>query len=305
MLFDQGPLLGDGGSVFELERRGYIQAGPYTPEVVLEHPQAVLQLHREFVRCGADIIQALTFYGSGDKVKDQTLNREAVLLARQAGSKWVAAGLSPTPSFRQGKPAAEIQGLMEQHLALQAEAGVDLVIAETFLWLEEALLALKVIKDAGLPAVVTMNLGPAGSADGHSPADCARRLEQAGAEVVGTNCSHPPVRALAAALEMKRAVSCKVACQPIAYHHRGSERPFEMWDDFPLNLEAHLLGRQAMADFARQAFEGGLDLIGGCCGVGPHHLRAMAEALGRTTPASDKSPDMSRHLIPEVRERFS
>lgn len=302
----RGPLLGDGGSVFEMERRGYMQAGPYTPEVVLEHPQAVVQMHSEYRRCGADVLQALTFYGSDDKVRKLAeLNRRAVLLAREAadGKAFVAGGLSPTPSFRAGASAQETKSVMARHLELQCEAGVDLVIGETFLWLEEALLALQVIKEAGLVAVLTMNLSLGGTPEGHTPAECARRLEDAGADVVGINCSYSPEFALPAALQMKEAVSCPVACQPIAYHNPHTKQPFEQWEDFPLNLEAHLLGRQAMADFAGRASEGGLSFIGGCCGVGPHHLRAMAEALGRVTEASDKSPDLSEHMIPEVRER--
>ena len=65
---DRGVVLGDGGYLLELERRGWVQAGPFTPEVSIEHPEALLELHREFARAGADVLQALTFYASEDKL---------------------------------------------------------------------------------------------------------------------------------------------------------------------------------------------------------------------------------------------
>ena len=64
----QGPVLGDGGYLLELEKRGYVQAGPFTPEVVIEHPEALVQLHREFLRAGAEVLQTMTFYASEDKL---------------------------------------------------------------------------------------------------------------------------------------------------------------------------------------------------------------------------------------------
>src|SRR5947207_11235698 len=87
----QGPVLGDGGYLLELEKRGYVQAGPYTPEVAIEHPEALLQLHREFKRAGSDVLQTCTFYASEDKLKEagfagriEEINRNAVRLAREA-----------------------------------------------------------------------------------------------------------------------------------------------------------------------------------------------------------------------------
>merc|ERR1719186_589141 len=72
---EEGPVIGDGGFLFELEKRGYITAGPFTPEVVVEHPEAVKQLHREFLRCGSDVMQAFTYYATEDKLtnRGQTL----------------------------------------------------------------------------------------------------------------------------------------------------------------------------------------------------------------------------------------
>src|SRR6266516_4782427 len=64
----EGPVLGDGGYLLELEKRGYVQAGPFTPEVVIDHPDALEQLHREFLRAGFDVLQTMTFYASKEKL---------------------------------------------------------------------------------------------------------------------------------------------------------------------------------------------------------------------------------------------
>merc|ERR1711887_439225 len=67
-------VIGDGGFVFALEKRGYVKAGPWTPEAASEHPEAVRQLHREFLRAGADVMQTFTFYASDDKLENRGNN---------------------------------------------------------------------------------------------------------------------------------------------------------------------------------------------------------------------------------------
>ncbi|MBI3927705.1 MAG: homocysteine S-methyltransferase family protein [Armatimonadetes bacterium] len=301
-------VLGDGGYVLELEHRGYIQAGPYTPEVALEHPEALEQLHREFARAGAQVLQACTFYGSGDKLElvgrqhqVEDINRAAVRLARKVAgeSLLVAGGLSPTPTFQPGdrRPLE----LMVRQVQVQADEGVDFIIGETFIWLEEARLALEAIRTTRLPAMITLNIGLGGSRDGHSPEECARRLEDAGADILGSNCSYDPEISLQVASRMAAATGVFAACQPLGY--RTGEIPFTELPEFPLGLEERQLTRFAMADFAARARDSGIRFIGGCCGVAPYHLRAMAEALGRTPSAGAKSPDLSRHIIPEIRRK--
>src|ERR1700751_2043995 len=90
----EGPVLGDGGYLLELEKRGYVQAGPFTPEGVVEHPDALAELHREFLRAGADVLQTMTFYASDDKLatvgmegKVDEINRNAVRIAREVASE--------------------------------------------------------------------------------------------------------------------------------------------------------------------------------------------------------------------------
>src|SRR3954462_9808995 len=89
-----GPVLGDGGVLLELEKRGYVQAGPFTPEVVIEHPEALAQLHREVLRAGTEAFQTMTFYASDDKLatvglagKVDEINRDAVGIARKVAAE--------------------------------------------------------------------------------------------------------------------------------------------------------------------------------------------------------------------------
>src|SRR6188472_2632335 len=105
----EGPVLGDGGYLLELEKRGYVQAGPFTPEVVIEHPDALAQLHREFLRAGAEVLQTMTFYATDDKLATvglagsvDDINRTAVRVARDVaaeGDALVAGNLSLTWAF--------------------------------------------------------------------------------------------------------------------------------------------------------------------------------------------------------------
>lgn len=163
----QGVVLGDGGYLLELERRGYVQAGPFTPEVSIRHPDALRQLHIEFLRAGADVLQTLTYYASRDKLgttgyadQVEAINRAAARIARQvAGDQvFVAGTLSITWQFDPDSPSskARVSELFDEQVALQAEEGVDLFICETFHYVEEALLALKAVQKVGLPAMVTM-----------------------------------------------------------------------------------------------------------------------------------------------------
>jgi len=91
---DRGPVICAEGYLFELERRGYIQAGGFVPEVVLEHPEKVAELHREFVHAGSDVVEAFTYYAHREKLRVigregdlETINRTALGLAREVAAE--------------------------------------------------------------------------------------------------------------------------------------------------------------------------------------------------------------------------
>ena len=293
----EGVVLGDGGYLLELERRGYVQAGPFVPEVSLTRPEALAELHREFVDAGAEVVQTLTFYASEDKLatvglegRVDEMNRAAVGIARtvadEAPSEVLVAGnLSCTWAYDPEDTSSHrhVREMFDRQLATMTDGGVDFVIAETFNWLGEALVAAEAIKETGLPAMVTMAPdNDPNSFEGYTPGECVRRLADAGVEIVGVNCLRSPEYTLPIMREMRDAVSdVYLAAQPVAFHAHAHQPNFVSLPEFPYELEKLQLPRAAMADFAAQAREMGYDYIGSCCGSVAVHVRAMAEALGK------------------------
>ena len=292
----EGPVLGDGGYLLELEKRGYVQAGPFTPEVAVEHPDALAQLHREFLRAGAEFLTTMTFYASDDKLatvglKDQVdeINRNAVKVAREVaaeGDALVAGDLSLTWAYEPDDRSSSdhVRGLFDRQLQDMLDAGPpDFWVGETFSYLGEALLFVERAKATGLPVMVTMSFEQAEptSYEGERPDECARRLSGAGADVVGVNCLNGPEQQLRIALDMRAATEGFVAAQPVAYRTTDDLPDFTATPDFPYGLSPLQLARGEMADYARKAKEGGLNVIGSCCGSVAEHVRAMAKALGK------------------------
>jgi betaine-homocysteine S-methyltransferase len=186
---------------------------------------------------------------------------------------------------------------------------VDFIIGETFSWAQEALLALEVIRQAALPAVITLAIHrePV-TREGLSPAEACRRLEAAGADVVGLNCIRGPRTMLPLLAPIREAVKVHVAALPVPYRTDEREPSFQSLTDpdcdclpdgrpFPTALDPFTCNRYELGEFAGAAQELGVSYLGVCCGAAPHHIRAVAEGLGRTPPASRYSPDMSRHAF--------
>ena len=120
------------------------------------------------------------------------------------------------------------------------------------------------------------------SEEGDSPADCAKRLVDAGADIVGVNCLRPPEHTLPLAIEMRGAVpGAYVAAQPVAYRTPAERPDFTSLPQFPYDLDPLQLTRKDFADYAKQALDAGIDYIGACCGAVAEHVRAMAKAIGR------------------------
>lgn len=289
----EGPVLGDGGYLLELEKRGRVRAGPFTPEVALENPDALLELHREFRDAGAEVLQALTFYASRDKLatvgmdqRVEELNRAAVRLAKQAaGDRCLVAGnLSLTWMYEPGSEKAKdrVRQTFDEQLDWQTSEGVDFIIGETFSYLGEALLCVERAKKTGLPVMVTVcfeneDVTP----DGKSAAEVARALADAGADVVGMNCLRSPEHTLPLMAEMRKAVKGYVGCQPVAYRTTHEHRDFTSLSAFPDQLDPYQLTRREMADYAVKARDMGVNYIGACCGAVASHIREMARALGK------------------------
>ena len=313
----EGVVVGAEGYVFELERRGYIKAGPYVPEVVLDAPEAVLGLHREFLRAGAEVMVALTYYANREKLRVlgrdgdlEAMNRAAVAMANQVaaeGDALVAANICNTWSYDPREPqrtGAIVRAQYEEQLGWAVDEGVDFVIHETNDYLAEALIGLEVCHELGLPAMVTFaSVDPQLTYDGVPYVEACRRVADAGATIVGLNCSRGPATIRPLLQRIRAAVDCAVAAQPVPFHTDAHTPAFESLQTpegaraFPIALEPFACTRFEMADFARWAQAAGIDYVGICCGGGPHHVRAMAEALGRQTPASRYSPVIELHPV--------
>jgi betaine-homocysteine S-methyltransferase len=313
-----GPVICAEGYLFEFERRGYLQAGAFVPEVVLEHPDLVAQLHREFVHAGSDVVEAFTYYAHREKLRLigkehllEEMNRQALAIAKavaQESGALFAGDICNTNVFVGDETSRRtVRAMFEEQVGWAVDAGVDYIIGETFSWGEEALIALDVITQAGKPAVITLAAHQEPETrEGWSPAEACRRLEERGADVVGLNCSRGPQTMLPLLKEIRAAVSGHVAALPVPYRTDEREPSFQSLRDpatpaapggrpFPTALDPFTCTRYEIADFAREAWELGIRYLGVCCGAGPHHIRGMAEALGRTPPASRYTADMSNH----------
>ena len=314
---EQGPVICAEGYLFEMERRGYLQAGAFVPEVVLDYPNVVTELHREFMHAGSDVIEAFTYYANRDKLKLvgregdlEKINRTALQLAKDVareGDALFAGDICNTnvflPDDAESKKLA--RAMFEEQVGWAMDADVDFIIAETISFYEEAALALEVIKDAGAISVVTLAVHSEGLRDDYSVPEACQRLKDAGADVVGVNCIRGPWTMLPLLEEISREVEGPLAALPVPYRTTEKEVNFQALTDsgcdcipdraFPVALDALTCNRFEIAEFAKKALALGVNYQGVCCGAGPHHIRAMAEALGKNPPASRYSADMSKH----------
>src|SRR6266536_1947258 len=312
----QGTVLGAEGYVFELERRGCAKAGASVPEAVLDFPDAVTELHREFLRAGADVMVALTYYAHRDKLRRvgresdlEAMNRQAVRLAREVaaeGGALVAGNVCNTWAYdpQDAATADVVRAMYAEQLGWAADEGIDFVIAETNDYLGEALIGLQVSQELGLPAMVTLaTTRPARTWDGYDYVEACKILAGHGAAIVGLNCDRGPATMLPLIARIRDQVDCAVAAQPVPYRTTEASPTIESLRAegvnrvFPLALDPFSCTRFEMAEFAVAARDLGVNYVGICCGAGPHHVRAMAEALGRTVPASRYSPSMDLHPI--------
>ncbi|CAM9499990.1 unnamed protein product [Lampetra planeri] len=324
-------LIGDGGFVFALEKRGYVKAGPWTPEATVEYPEAVRQLHNEFLRAGADVMQTFTFYASEDKLENRgnyvtkkissaKVNEAACELALEAVSgtaALVAGGVSQTPSYLSNKSETHVKAIFRQQLEVFVRKQVDFLIAEYFEHVEEAVWAVQTLKETGMPVAATMCIGPEGDLHGVSAGQCAVQLVKAGADIVGVNCHFDPSTSLRTVKLMKEALQAAglkahLMTQPLGFQTPDcNKQGFIDLPEFPFALEPRICTRWEMHRYAREAYALGVRYIGGCCGFEAYHVRAIAEELaverGRLPAASEKHDSwgagLGMHTKPWVRAR--
>ncbi len=305
---NDGPVLCAEGYLFAMERRGYLSAGSFVPEVVLEHPEVLSQLHREFIRAGSEVVQAFTYYGHREKLRLigkeellEPLQKNALQIAKDSKDEFkdlnlmVCGDVANTNVYNPDdkKSHSECQKMFEEQVAWAKEAGVDFVVAETINWTEEMKIALKAIKDEDLIAVTNFAIKKGDKTrEGHTPGDACKIMEDLGADVVGLNCYRGPKMTMKLLPEIRKKVSCHVAALPVPYRTTEEQPGFLNQTDpgcdcipggnaFPVALDNLYCNRFEMAEFAKDCEKQRINFIGICCGAEPHHVREMSVALGK------------------------
>tara|TARA_B100001123_G_C15103417_1_gene944498 strand:- start:67 stop:1077 length:1011 start_codon:yes stop_codon:yes gene_type:complete len=318
-----GPIICAEGYLFAMERRGYLSAGGFVPEVVLDHPEVVSQLHREFIRSGSDVVQAFTYYGHREKLRIigkeellEPLQKNALKIALDSANEFpeldllVCGDVANTNIYdpNDKNSFSECQKMYEEQIKWAKEANVDFIVAETMNWLEEMKIAVKAIKDEGLKVVANFAI-PRGdlTRDGYSPEDACKIIEDCGADVVGLNCYRGPKMTMKLLEKIRSKVSCHVAGLPVPYRTTDEEPGFLNITDnncdcipggnaFPLALDNLYCNRFEMAEFAKECKEKKINFIGICCGAEPHHVREMSIAIGKKPISYEYYPDMTKHF---------
>jgi methionine synthase I (cobalamin-dependent)/5,10-methylenetetrahydrofolate reductase len=277
------PVLGDGAMGTLLYAKGIFINRCYD-ELNLSQPELIRGVHHDYLQAGAEIVETNTFGGNSfrlarhslaDRVRD--INVAGAHLAREAAKSfdaWVAASIGPLgvrieplgkTSFEEARTA-----FREQVTAL-IEGGVDLLMLETFGYVEElhqAVLACRDV-DAKIPIVAQVTIDEDGNClDGSDPETFAARLSEWNVDVLGINCSVGPVAMLDAIERVRAVTSLPLAAQPNA----GMPRSVE-------GRNIYLCSPEYMASYTRKFVAAGVQLIGGCCGTTPDHIRAMKSAL--------------------------
>jgi betaine-homocysteine S-methyltransferase len=323
------------GYLFEMERRGYLSAGAFVPEVALENPEALHMLHRDFQHAGSDVVLAFTYNAHREKMRIidkedllEPLNRAALKIARDVAAD-VPQGTEPNLfagnisnsniwNPEDARSQQEARGMFEEMVGWAVDEKVDYIIGETFYYAEEAFSALAAIERSGLPAVIT--IAPMAENimhDGWQIADACKELEQRGADVVGMNCFRGPATMMPYLREIRASVACHVAALPVPYRTTEQHPTFFNLQDpgstaapphgriFPTALDPLYCNRYEIRAFAEEAWAADIRYLGVCCGAAPIHIRETAEAMGRKPPASRYSENMHKHFMYGNDERLA
>uniref|UniRef100_A0A2C9KCH6 Hcy-binding domain-containing protein n=1 Tax=Biomphalaria glabrata TaxID=6526 RepID=A0A2C9KCH6_BIOGL len=326
-LSNGGTLVVAEGYVFEFERRGYLQAGAFVPEVVIERPDLVKLMHEEFVHAGSDVVLAFTYHGHREQLRLigreselECMNKRALSIAKEVAKSTgtlFAGNICNSTIYRRDDPESQkqVEAMFKEQIEWAVDAGVDYILGETFSELGEAMLALQCIKKygKGVPAVITMAAaGQELTFDKVPFEDACKQLEDSGAAVVGLNCGRGPAKLLPLMRKIRLACKGPIACLPVPYQTSEQYPTMQSLIDketgnqaFPYDLPGHTCTRSQIEEFAKTCKELGVNYVGLCCGNASHYIRIVAEVYGRKPPASRYSPDMSKHFMYGDRSKFS
>jgi len=313
------------GFLFEMERRGYLTAGEFVPEVALEFPEALKNLHIDFQRCGSDIVEAFTYNGHREKMRVigkedllEPLNRAALRIAKDVADSaegepnLMAGNISNSNIWNPDDPVAqkEVRSMFEEMCQWAVEEGADLLIGETFYYAEEAYCALEVMKQFDVPAVVTIApMGENKMRDDAGIVETCVELEQRGADVVGMNCFRGPATMMPYMKDIRDKVKAPLAALPLPYRtteahptffnlpDEGCACPIPHGRTFPTALDPLYMNRYEIREWAEEALALGIQYLGVCCGASPVHIREVAMAAGKNPPAARFAEKMENHFM--------
>lgn len=256
-------------------------------ELNLRTPEIVLEVHKQYVRAGAEILETNTYganrvklrtFGIEDELRD--INMKAVEIARKAAgdSVYVAGAMGPLGiRIEPYGPTAldEARAFFREQAEALRDAGVDLFILETVSNIAEVEQGILAIRDiCSLPVIAQMTIGNDGrTIYGDTPKLIAERLDRAGADVIGLNCSVGPDVMLDAIEEMSAVTARKLACQPNA----GLPREVA-------GRQMYMASPEYMGKYAKRLIHKGVKFLGGCCGTTPEHIKVMADAVRPLSP---------------------
>jgi methionine synthase I (cobalamin-dependent)/5,10-methylenetetrahydrofolate reductase len=279
----RSPLLCDGATGTLLYAKGIFINRCYD-ELNRSQPDLIRDLHHQYMQAGAEIIETNTFGGNsfrlarhGMESRVREINLAGARIAKDAAKSfdvWVAGSVGPLGVRIEplGKTSfEEARAAFREQIAALVEGGVDLLMLETFGYVEElhqAILAAREVNPK-IPVVAHVTIDEDGNClDGSTPESFTPRIESWGADVIGCNCSVGPVAMLDVIERVRALTSLPLAAQPNA----GMPRSVE-------GRNIYLCSPEYMASYARKFVAAGVRLVGGCCGTTPDHIRVMKSAL--------------------------
>ncbi len=294
----QSPVLCDGATGTLLYAKGIFINRCYD-ELNESQPDLIRQLHHEYLQAGAEIIETNTFGGNSFRLGRHSLenrvreiNLAGVRVAREAAKSfdvWVAGSVGPLGIRIEplGKTSFdEARAAFREQIAALVEGGVDLLMLETFGYVEElhqAILAAREVNPR-IPVVAHVTIDEDGNClDGSTPESFTPRIESWGVDVIGCNCSVGPVAMLEVIERVRGLTSLPLAAQPNA----GMPRSVE-------GRNIYLCSPEYMASYARKFVAAGVRLVGGCCGTTPEHIRVMKSALRAGEARAKASPSKTQ-----------
>ncbi|CAN5380118.1 bifunctional homocysteine S-methyltransferase/methylenetetrahydrofolate reductase [soil metagenome] len=290
-------------------------------ELNIVSPDLVREVHAEYVKAGADIIETNTFGATRHRLKQYSLegklreiNIAGVKLAREAAGEnaFVAGAVGPLDlRIEPYGPTSfdEAKEMFKEQISALLEGDVDLFVLETFSDLSEIQQAIKAVKElCDLPIFAQMTIATTGkTVFGATPEIITQRLEEYGADVIGLNCGVGPTHILTALEQMRSVSNIKLAAQPNA----GLPRDVQ-------GRQFYMCSPEYMSKFAKRFIKAGATFIGGCCGTTPQHIKLISDSVRAVSPRKTKGEKITANakvvdltptdievIAPELRSKWS